>query len=48
MAQDNPSPGPIVRKDVVHFDNGSTAAPATLSAFYLLGPDDRQLIEMLQ
>ena len=33
---------------VVHFDNASTEEPATFVAFYLLGPDDRQLIEALE
>jgi quercetin dioxygenase-like cupin family protein len=32
---------------VVRFDNASSDAPATFVAFYLLGPDDRQIIEML-
>lgn len=32
---------------VLRFDNASTDAPATIVAFYLLGPDDRQIIEML-
>lgn len=31
---------------VVSFDNASTDAPATFIAFYLFGPDDRQIIEM--
>ena len=32
---------------VVSFDNVSSDAPATFVAFYLLGPDDRRIIEML-
>lgn len=32
---------------VVRFDNASSDAPATFVAFYLLGPDDRRIIEML-
>ena len=33
---------------VVQFDNASAEAPATFVAFYLMGTDDRQLIEMLE
>lgn len=33
---------------IVRFDNASTEAPATFVAFYLLGNDDRQIIEMLE
>jgi quercetin dioxygenase-like cupin family protein len=33
---------------VVQFDNASNEAPATFVAFYLLGTDERQLIEMLE
>ena len=33
---------------VVRFDNASSEAPATFVAFYLLGADDRQIIEMLE
>jgi quercetin dioxygenase-like cupin family protein len=32
---------------ILHFDNASTGAPATFIAFYLVGPADRELIEML-
>jgi hypothetical protein len=42
MAQDNSSPGPIVRKDLL------TAAIAGRKDVYRLGADDRQLIEMLR
>jgi quercetin dioxygenase-like cupin family protein len=37
---------PADRK-IAHFDNASAEAPARFVAFYLLGADDRQLIEML-
>jgi quercetin dioxygenase-like cupin family protein len=33
---------------IVQFDNASSDAPATFVAFYLLGPDDQKIIEMLQ
>jgi len=33
---------------IERFDNASTEEPATFVAFYLLGPDDRQLIELLE
>jgi quercetin dioxygenase-like cupin family protein len=33
---------------IVHFDNASSREPATFIAFYLLGKDDRNLIEMLE
>lgn len=32
---------------VLHFDNASTQEPATFIAYYLLGEEDEQLIEML-
>jgi quercetin dioxygenase-like cupin family protein len=32
---------------IAHFDNASAEAPARFVAVYLLGADDRQLIEML-
>jgi quercetin dioxygenase-like cupin family protein len=33
---------------ILHFDNASSQDPATFIAFYLLGKDDRKLIEMLE
>jgi quercetin dioxygenase-like cupin family protein len=33
---------------ILHFDNASSQDPATFIAFYLLGKDDRTLIEMLE
>jgi quercetin dioxygenase-like cupin family protein len=33
---------------IAHFDNASPQEPATFVAFYLLGKDDRTLIEMLE
>lgn len=33
---------------ILHFDNTSSQEPATFIAFYLLGKDDRNLIEMLE
>jgi quercetin dioxygenase-like cupin family protein len=33
---------------IVQFDNASSDAPATFVAFYLLGPEDQKIIEMLQ
>src|SRR5262244_3818038 len=32
---------------ILHFDNASDRDPLTFIAFYLLGPDDRELITML-
>jgi quercetin dioxygenase-like cupin family protein len=32
---------------ILSFDNASETAPATFIAFYLLGPDESRLIEML-
>ena len=40
------SSSPPVRRSC-SFDNASSDAPATFVAFYLLGPDDRKIIEML-
>jgi quercetin dioxygenase-like cupin family protein len=33
---------------IAHFDNASVDSPATFVAFYLLGPDDRQIIQMIE
>ena len=34
--------------EIAHFDNASPQEPATFVAFYLLGKDDQELIEMLE
>jgi quercetin dioxygenase-like cupin family protein len=33
---------------ILRFDNASTSEPATFIAFYLLGPGEHELIEMLE